>query len=256
MQAKLTRSEFLSVLNKSVGKQYDMDGFAAFQCVDYANFGWGKLFPGSHLAGKGAKDIPSTKWNDFTGKATVYKNTPNFLPQPGDLVVWGSQMGNGWGHVAWVVSATLNHIIVIEQNWLGGGWTTGDAYHAWGWECATRRIHGYDNPMWFIRPNFKPEKPQPKTTWKWSGIFTANTTIKVRVKPGLRGRVVDKGSWIFKNQWIKFVSITKKDGYWWGKFKYPTNPSSGYFYMALGKITDKKGRIKKEKRLYGRIKWL
>lgn len=115
MQAKLTRSEFLSVLNKSVGKQYDMDGFAAFQCVDYANFGWGKLFPGSHLAGQGAKDIPSTKWNDFTGKATVYKNTPNFLPQPGDLVVWGSQMGNGWGHVAWVVSATLNQIVVVKK---------------------------------------------------------------------------------------------------------------------------------------------
>ncbi|MEJ7550559.1 amidase, partial [Staphylococcus hominis] len=42
---------------------------------------------------------------------------------------------------------------------------------------------------------------------------------------------------------------------WWGKFKYPTNPSSGYFYCALGEITDKQERIKKEKKLYGKIKW-
>lgn len=30
MYAKLTRSEFLSVLNQSVGKQYDMDNYAGY----------------------------------------------------------------------------------------------------------------------------------------------------------------------------------------------------------------------------------
>lgn len=94
-----------------------------------------------------------------------------------------------------------------------------------------------------------------KITWNWKGRFTANTTIKVRRKPGLSGAVVDKGSWIYKNQWVDFVSVTKKDNYWWVKFKYPTNPKAGYFYMAICKITDKKERLKKEKELFGKIKY-
>lgn len=256
MQAKLTRSQLVSWIKSSIGHQYDVDKFAAFQCFDYANAGWLKLYNHT-LAGEGAKDIVNPKWNDLTKEAKVYKNTPKFLPKPGDLVVWGSHMGNGYGHVAWVLLATLDYIVVVEQNWLGGGWTTGDAYNAWGWECATKRVHGYDNPMWFVRPNFKPEpkSSKPKETWNWKGKFTANYTVKVRKSPGLKGKVVRKDSWIFKNQWVKFVSITKKDGFWWAKFKYPTNPSSGYFYMAIARITDKKERIKKEKDLYGRIKW-
>ena len=92
-------------------------------------------------------------------------------------------------------------------------------------------------------------------TWNWKGRFTANTTIKVRRKPGLSGAIVDKDSWIYNKQWVDFVSVTKKDGYWWIKFKYPTNPSAGYFYMAICKITDKKERLKKEKELFGKIKY-
>lgn len=115
MEAKMTKKEFLKWLNNAQGHQYDMDNYAGFQCVDFANAGWQKLY-GYNLAGEGAKDIPT--WNNFSGKATVYKNTESFLAQPGDLVIWGSQMGNGYGHVAWVVSATLNHIVVIEQNQL------------------------------------------------------------------------------------------------------------------------------------------
>ncbi|NGR68264.1 autolysin, partial [Staphylococcus aureus] len=60
-------------------------------------------------------------------------------------------------HVAWVIEATLDYIIVYEQNWLGGGWTDGVQQPGSGWEKVTRRQHAYDFPMWFIRPNFKSE---------------------------------------------------------------------------------------------------
>ena len=105
--------------------------------------------------------------------------------------------------------------------------------------------------MYFVRPNFKAAE---KSTWNWSGRFTAKTTIKVRRSAGLKGEVVDSGSWIYANEWVDFVSITKKDGYWWIKFKYPTNPSAGYFYLAVCKITDKDEKIKNEKYL-GSINW-
>lgn len=263
----LTRDEFVKWLKSTEGKQYDFDMYAAFQCFDYANVGWDKLF-GHGLKGDGAKDIPFNTINlkYFEKEATVHKNTPKFLAKPGDLVVWGPQLGNGWGHVAWVVEATLDYIIVIEQNWLGGGWTSGPINNGSGWETATRRKHQYETEMWFIRPNFskkatntlttrvRAKKSEKQITWDWKGHFTTNSTIKVRRSPGLKGSVVDASSWLLPNQWVDFVSITKKDGYWWAKFKYPTNPKAGYFYCAVCKITDKQERIKKEK-YFGKISW-
>ncbi len=264
----LTRDEFVKWLNTTEGKQYDYDCYAAFQCVDYANVGWDHLF-GHGLKGDGAKDIPFNKVNleNFKKEATVHKNTPKFLAKPGDLVVWGALLGGGWGHVAWVVEATLDYIVVIEQNWLGGGWTSGPINNGTGWETATRRKHNYETEMWFVRPNFatktktntlsnkmKSKKEEKKITWNWKGRFVANTTIKVRRSAGLHGSVVDSNSWLLKNQWVDFVSVTKRNGYWWAKFKYPTNPSAGYFYCALCKITDKQERIKKEK-YFGKISW-
>ncbi|MEB6292191.1 N-acetylmuramoyl-L-alanine amidase [Mammaliicoccus sciuri] len=101
-----------------------------------------------------------------------------------------------------------------------------------------------------------PAGKSKKITWDWKGRFTPNTKIKVRKSLGLKGVIVDKGSWLKdKNDWVDFVSVTKKDGYWWIKFKYPTNSKAGYFYCAVCKITDKKERIKHEKAFYGKLTW-
>ena len=113
------------------------------------------------MKGLYAKDIPTD--NNFSGYATVYNNTPEFLPQPCDLVVWNGNYGAGAGHVAVVTQANLNKFQVVENNWLGGGYVNGKP----GWERATRRWHTYDFPMWFIRPHYKKEtvidkvKPKP-----------------------------------------------------------------------------------------------
>lgn len=114
------------------------------QCFDLANVYWAKLF-GHGLRGTGAADIPFQ--NDFTNEAHVYNNTQSFLAKPGDVVVFPRTFGGGYGHVAVVISATLNAITVIEQNWVGGGLSKT--------EVATRRTHGYEFPMWFIRPFYK-----------------------------------------------------------------------------------------------------
>ena len=105
-------------------------------------------------------------------------------------------------------------------------------------------------------------KPKPKTAWNWSGKFTANTTIKVRKTASLANdkNVVESGSWIYKGQYIKFVELRKvvrpsdKKKFWMGKFKYESNPSAGYFYAALGEITDKQEKFVNEKKLYGTAK--
>ena len=254
-----TKKQALAYLKSLEGKLLDFDGQYGYQCYDLANFYW-YYTTGRTLNGLYAKNIP---WdNDFSGYATVYKNTPQFLAKPGDLVVFNGNYGKGAGHVAVVLSATLNKITVIENNWLGGGWVNEKP----GWERATKRTHAYDKEMWFIRPKFKTEPKHKKSTskkntWNWSGKFTAKTTIKVRKSPSLTNEknVVEKSSWIKKGEWLDFVQLIKvtkgKKKYWMAKFKYPTNPKAGYFYTTLGEVTDKNEKIKKEKKLYGKIKW-
>lgn len=122
------------------------------QCFDSVNAYWNFL-TGGRLAGVGAKDIPFS--NNFTGLAKVFKNTPTFLAEAGDIVVWGASLNGGYGHTAIVVEATLDYIIVVEQNWLGGGWTNGAAKGGTGWEKVTKRKHSYATDMWFIRPIYK-----------------------------------------------------------------------------------------------------
>lgn len=459
MTVNKTKTQAYAYMSKLKGYWWDFDGAFGAQCFDLANMYWNYL-TGGRLAGYYAKDIPFK--NNFTGLATVYENTPSFLPQKGDICVLHSGYGGGAGHVFIVWSANLNSLVGLDQNWYGGAQNNPP-------EVAQLVTHTYDNPMYFIRPHYKAKATvvekvkdkvttvtKPKTTskkiliasghgysdggaegngtnerdfirkyiapnvqkylkqaghtvdlyggskqdqnlytdtaygerigdnknygmywvhnqkydvvvelhldaasasasgghviisnqwpadkvdkdinnclkatvgtirgidprndllnanvagrlgtnyrlvemgfitnkkdmnylknnydnfskelagaingkpiggtsagskqitWNWKGRFTANTTIKVRRKPGLSGAVVDKGSWIYKNQWVDFVSVTKKDNYWWVKFKYPTNPKAGYFYMAICKITDKKERLKKEKKLFGKIKY-
>lgn len=79
-------------------------------------------------------------------------------------------------------------------------------------------------------------KTSAKNTWPWSGRFTASTTIKVRRNtPSLKSPAVPRNSYIFEKQWVEFDQLYLREGYWWVRFKYPTNPSSGYFYMAVGR---------------------
>ncbi|MFT2142232.1 N-acetylmuramoyl-L-alanine amidase [Mammaliicoccus sciuri] len=454
MTVTKTQAEAYSYMNKLVGKGWDFDGSFGWQCFDLVNFYWNYL-TGGQLYGLYAKDIPFK--NNFEGLATVYENTPSFLPQKGDIVVWNGNWGEGCGHVAIVHSANINTFVSLDQNWWGGGRNKT--------EVAQYITHTYDFPMYFIRPHFKakatvkskvasvakpkttvtkkkfvlvaghgyndpgavgngtnerdfirnnivdnvakylrsaghtvtlydkkqdmyqdtaygynrgdtknyglywvknklkpnaviefhldwssgnasgghviknayaadnidkgiqkaledtvgtirgittrndllnvnvaydmninyrlvelgfitskknmdyikknlqaftkriaegihgkpiggtPAGKSKKITWDWKGRFTPNTKIKVRKSPGLKGVVVDKKSWLMdKSDWVDFVSVTKKDGYWWIKFKYPTNPKAGYFYCAVCKITDKTEKIKNEK-YWGKIKW-
>lgn len=90
------------------------------------------------------------------------------------------------------------------------------------------------------KPAKKPAKKR-KIAWDWAGTFTANTTIAVRqlkkgqTIPSLTSTLVGKDSYIYKGQWVNWDRLYYIQGYWWVRFKYPTNPSAGYFYMTIGK---------------------
>ncbi|WRM60207.1 hypothetical protein UM534_10815 [Staphylococcus aureus] len=82
--------------------------------------------------------------------------------------------------------------------------------------------------------------------------------IKVRRNWGLNGEEVPRKFWLNgEKDWVYIHSVIKdtKNKLWWAKMTYPQNKEIKYFYCALGKITDKEAKIKKEKELYGEIKW-
>ena len=195
-------------IKKAIGKGIDFDGQYGYQCadlsVDYMYYITDKKV---RMWGN-AKDLIN---NDFKGLATVYKNTPSFLAKKGDVFVMGANRGGGYGHTGIVVSATLNTITVIDQNWLGGGATFS--------EVTTKRTHAYDKEMWFIRPKFA--KSKTKETPKKSKAKKSSWTFKVggepiitRIgKPSLKAR---SGGSVKPNQTMTFNKLVKSEGFEWG----------------------------------------
>ena len=186
MVATLTKKEAIAYINSLVGKKIDFDGWYGYQCVDEVNDYWNKLFGGS-LKGDYAYQIPTH--NDFKGKATVYANTDDFVAKEGDIGVLNSSFGGGAGHTFIVLNGNYDGNVMkfqsLDQNWKGGGWTQGPAKGGTGWEPATKVVHDYVFPMWFIRPHYKTEadvSKQSVTKTKKETAEKTTTTKKAKQK--------------------------------------------------------------------------
>ncbi len=138
---KNNTSGVLNYLKTIEGKGWDFDGAYGWQCFDLVNVYWNKLY-GHGLRGAAAKDIPNT--NNFNGEATIFKNTPTFKAEPGDLVVFSSK----YGHVAIVTNGNYDGKLMkfesLDQNWNGGGFSKTEVAH--------KVVHSYESDMYFIRP--------------------------------------------------------------------------------------------------------
>lgn len=210
-----------------------------------------------------ARDMIPGK-NNFEPYFTWHANTPNYVPPKGSISVftYGTPGYVEFGHIALVESANRNTWVAIEQNWNGKGNLP-----------PKRRVDNYFGCAGFWVPNVSKKPVQKatsaakkvtskakvkKTKWNWKGRFYPNAKkgIRVRTAPSTSAEIVDKGSWLYtKDDWVDFDQIIKANGYWFIRFRYPTNPSAGYFYCAVCKITDPKERIKREKNIWGSIKW-
>ena len=244
-----TQKQSVEYLKTLEGKFVDFDGWYGYQCVDLANKYWNYVTGGS-LQGEGAKDLPYV--NNFSGVADLYNNTPEFLAQPGDIVVWTSpSFGGGYGHVSVVLSATLNTLTVIENNWLGNGWTDGIAQGGKGTERATKRSHSYHSSMVFIRPKYakgitstsKPTATKPVTKPKAPATVNNASGTKAIVKGKVPPKTLanSKGAY-FRAKADKYgVNICKLQG---GKY-YPTGEvyQAGYNQFYIFEIKNGWARV-------------
>ena len=99
-------------IDKYKGKKNDFDGVFGSQCVDLYDFYCRDVIGAPIHYVTGAKDIwenyPKTYFNRIP-------NTPTGIPQPGDVMIWGSDYGQ-WGHVAIVTEADVNKFKALSQN--------------------------------------------------------------------------------------------------------------------------------------------
>ena len=91
-------NEFINTYN---GKSFDYDGVAGVQCVDLIKMYLNKVFGLNPGSWGNAKDYYEN-FNNLPIKNyfTRIANTPDFMPRKGDIAVWGTGLGNKYGHIA------------------------------------------------------------------------------------------------------------------------------------------------------------
>ena len=121
MATLLTYNQFI---NKYEGKCTDIDGSPSkdpVQCVDLAKVYFKDCFGIPYFSFNGsAKNvfINFTSFPQLTKQFTKIANTKTFVPQKGDVGVWGSLVGGGNGHIAICTGeGTTSYFYSFDQNW-------------------------------------------------------------------------------------------------------------------------------------------
>lgn len=150
-----------------VGQRIDTDGYYGAQCKDFVNAftqeNFGITFPGN--ACDLIYDALPSGWQRI-------QNYAEFIPEPGDIAIWGGWNGNPYGHTGIIISANINTFESVDQNWVNSS-SNGSA--------AARVTHNYTRPAFLgvIRPPYQSNTPAVNGTWLTvnSSTFIAGSTV-------------------------------------------------------------------------------
>lgn len=165
--ALMTYDEYFK---KNKGKYIDFDGVYGVTCFDLANDYTVKVLGGKPFIGMYAWQIYEN-FNSQPSKDlfTRIANTPSFVPQKGDIIVWSSGLNGEAGHVAVCTgNGDTSWFRSYEQNWDGCG------------ECCTLHDHNYNYILGVLRPK---DQSRIKTTNKNTNT-TKNTTTTTTSNSG------------------------------------------------------------------------
>lgn len=197
-------------INTYIGKSFDYDGVAGVQCVDLIKMYLNKVFGFKPGSWGNAKDYYENFNNlPIKDSFTRIANTPSFIPQKGDIVVWGTGLGNKYGHIA---IAT------------GEGNTSRFYSHDlnWGSKTVHKVEHTYKGFLGVLRPNdqskvieevkeitkifaIKTNIRENPTTNAIAHLYKANTTVKILEE-----------------------NVGNNNGYIWDKVYCPATGRTGY----------------------------
>ncbi|WP_348922111.1 CHAP domain-containing protein [Enterococcus rotai] len=138
----ITKEQAVAWANSKIGQRIDMDNYAGAQCMDLViafcneHFGW---WPKGNAIDLASQVLPAGFQR--------FKNTPDFLPLPGDIFIWAHDQ---YGHTGIITSATLTSYTSVEQN--GQAPTDGSG-------PARAYTRSYTNFWGVIRPPYKMSPP-------------------------------------------------------------------------------------------------
>ena len=132
-----TRDDALKWVYAQEGKFLDYDGAYGAQCVDLIAYYYKYLGQSKYVKGNGCDYVS----NALPDGWIRIKNTADFVPEPGDIAVWGTEL-SAYGHVAIILSADVHSFLSMDQNWPRGS-------------ACKRVTHNYNKFWGVIRPNFK-----------------------------------------------------------------------------------------------------
>lgn len=169
------------------GKFLDYDKVYGAQCVDLVHYYYAYFGKASYATGNGC-DFVNNKLPDGW---TRIKNTADFVPQPGDIAVWGKELSQ-YGHVAIILSADVHSFVSMDQNWPRGS-------------ACKKVTHNYNKFWGVIRPNFSEPPSNPVTTtpsiWKNSDSYTVGNSAT------LTWNSVDNATGYWFSVWYKGKQI-------------------------------------------------
>lgn len=157
-----SREDAVKLAYAQEGKFLDYDKVYGAQCVDLVHYYYAYFGKASYATGNGC-DFVNNKLPDGW---TRIKNTADFVPQPGDIAVWGKELSQ-YGHVAIILSADAHSFVSMDQNWPRGS-------------ACKKVTHNYNKFWGVIRPNFSEPPSNPPTYsnfWVDHYLFDLSETV-------------------------------------------------------------------------------
>lgn len=108
-------------INEYNGKSFDYDNVAGIQCVDLIKMYLDNVFGIKPGAWGNAKDYYENFENlPLKNSFNKINNTADFVPQKGDIMVWGKDTGGGYGHLAITTGeGDKSNFYSYDLNWNG-----------------------------------------------------------------------------------------------------------------------------------------
>ena len=135
----MTFDEFII---KWLGKKADFDGAYQGQCVDLFRFYVQDVLQFPQPKGvSGAADFWTNYPTDLNLNQYYEKiaNTPDGVPQKGDVMIWNKNTGGGFGHISIFIEGTVSQFVSFDQNWPA-------------LSVCTKTTHNYTNVYGWLRP--------------------------------------------------------------------------------------------------------
>lgn len=138
----MTLDQFIAKYKGKFVEYHSYNPNAKNQCVDLANQYIVEVLGLPAIIGTNAQDFPSKKGNNFTW----IPNTPDGLPNKGDLMIFKSS--DGVGHISIFIEGNLSLFKSFDQNY-----PTGSA-------CSVVQ-HNYRNVLGWLRPLLSNQETMP-----------------------------------------------------------------------------------------------